>query len=67
MSGGSGRWHLDTVAVTAQSTGVTTWFYAGRWFDAAAGLEALLQGNPKDVREQLARYKVRVPTKAAQQ
>jgi hypothetical protein len=67
MSGGSGRWHLNTIAVTAQSTGVTTWFCAGRWFDAAAGLEALLQGNPKDVREQLARYKVRVPTKAAQQ
>lgn len=61
MPSGSGSWHLDTIAVTAQSTGVTTWFYAGRWFDAAAGVEALLQGSPKDAREQLAQYKVCVP------
>lgn len=54
-------WHLDTIAVTAQSTGVTTWFFAGCWFDAAAaGCEALLQGSSQDVRQQLTQYKVGV-------
>jgi hypothetical protein len=57
-------WHLDTIAVTAQSTGVTTWFYAGRWFDAAAGLEAVLLGSLQDVRQQLAQYKVGEPLEA---
>ena len=51
-------WHLDTVAVAAQSTGVTTWFYAGRWFDGAASCEAVLQGSSVDIREQLMQYKV---------
>lgn len=59
LAGAGASWHLETVAVTAQSTGVTTWFYAGRWFDAATGLEADLLGSPTDVRQQLAQYKVR--------
>jgi len=59
LSGGAGgAWHLDTIAVTAQSTGVTTWFYAGRWFDAAAGCEAVLHGSSSDTRGQLVQYKV---------
>lgn len=35
------------------------WFYGGRWFDAATGLEAALLGSPNDVRQQLAQYTVR--------
>lgn len=59
LAGAGGSWHLDTIAVTAQSTGVTMWFYGGRWFDAATGLEAALLGSPNDVRQQLAQYTVR--------
>lgn len=59
LAGAGGSWHLDTIAVTAQSTGVTTFFYAGRWFEAATGLEAALLGSPNDARQQLAQYKVR--------
>lgn len=58
LSGAAACWHLSTISVTAQSTGVVTWFYAGRWFDDTAGCEALLQGSLQDRREQLFQYKV---------
>lgn len=54
----AGSWHLDTIAVTAQSTGATTWFHAGRWFDAAAGYQAVMRGSLGDVRKTLLQYKV---------
>lgn len=58
LSGTAACWHLSTISVTAQSTGVVTWFYAGRWFDETAGFEALLQGSLQDRREQLFQYQV---------
>jgi hypothetical protein len=59
-SGLGSSWLLDTISVTAKSTGATTWFYAGRWLGHAAGLEAVLDGIDDDVRGQLVTYKVSV-------
>ncbi|WIA17082.1 hypothetical protein OEZ85_013981 [Tetradesmus obliquus] len=55
-------WLLDTISVTAKSSGGISWFYAGRWLGAAAGLEAELEGSDGDVRGQLVTYKVTVHT-----
>jgi hypothetical protein len=58
----SSSWRLETVAVTALSTGVTTWFYADRGFESASGAGSLeaaeVGGSAVDVRAQLQAYKV---------
>jgi hypothetical protein len=59
-SGLGSAWLLDTISVTAKSSGATTWFYAGRWLGRAAGLESVLDGSDADVRGQLVTYKVGV-------
>jgi hypothetical protein len=59
-SGLGSAWLLDTISVTAKSSGATTWFHAGRWLGRAAGLEAVLDGSDADVRGQLVTYKVRL-------
>jgi hypothetical protein len=57
-SGLGSAWLLESISVTAKSSGATTWFYAGRWLGRAAGLEAVLDGSDVDVRGQLVTYKV---------
>jgi len=58
--GGPGHdaWHLDTVAVTARTSGVTTWFLANRWLDKQTGLEVTLEASDTDLRGQLVKYQV---------
>lgn len=60
LPGAGACWHLATISVTTQSTGETTWFYAGRWFDGTSGFEALLQSSLQDKREQLFQYQVSI-------
>eukprot|EP00775_Hariotina_reticulata_P013432 gene13432-13560_t len=56
--GAGHAWQLDTVAVTAKATGVTSWFLADRWLDQQPGLDVTLEASDTDIRGQLIAYQV---------
>lgn len=54
-------WQLETISITAASTGITSWFFANHVFSNAAEAAVMLEASETDITAQMAKYKVSPP------